>query len=44
MEYFEGNRDLFDAGVYALPGVSLMRLDGTYLESGARRVFASGRC
>jgi cystathionine beta-lyase len=31
MRYLDGNRDLFDAGVNAIPGVRSMRLQATYL-------------
>jgi cystathionine beta-lyase len=31
MAYLDGNRQVFDAGVNAIPGVRSMRLEGTYL-------------
>lgn len=31
MTYLDGNRQVFDAGVNAIPGVRSMRLEGTYL-------------
>ncbi len=31
MAYLDGNRQLFDAGMNAIPGVRSMRLEGTYL-------------